>query len=260
MDSVTQYSARLSGKAGLVDETFAVLRLITNGNQQEVDIKSAVINDDILLKSTHNSRTAIWDKLYQRYFHDWERSILLSRLVSDSSFEVGKLFIYYDFCRAEPVLFDAVTQPIYSRFDAGFSGMEISDLQVWLDSIQVEHSEVTEWSPQTRKKLLSNILTVLRDFGLMSGVYRKTFERVYIPASLAGYVLYSLRESLENFGPRSVIEASDWRLFFLDEGDVVNLLKELTDEGHCKFQKQGEIMTLDLKWQSLEGYVEAIAG
>jgi hypothetical protein len=94
----------------------------------------------------------------------------------------------------------------------------------------------------------------------MSGVYRKTFERVYIPASLAGYVLYSLRESLENFGPRSVIEASDWRLFFLDEGDVVNLLKELTDEGHCKFQKQGEIMTLDLKWQSLEGYVEAIAG
>jgi hypothetical protein len=259
MVALEQYSARLSGKAGLVDETFAALRLVNNDYQLE-DVQSAVVHEDVLLKATHESRRAIWNQINQRYFLDWNRARLLARLVSNSNYALAKLFLYYDFCRSEHILFDAVTSPIYERFDAGFSGMEISDLQVWLDSIQVEHSEVTEWSPQTRKKLLSNILTVLRDFGLMSGVYRKTFERVYIPASLAGYVLYSLRESLENFGPRSVIEASDWRLFFLDEGDVVNLLKELTDEGHCKFQKQGEIMTLDLKWQSLEGYVEAIAG
>lgn len=259
MVALTRYSTGLSGKAGLVDETFAVLRLITNG-EQEADIRSAVVDEDILVKATHKSRTAIWDKLHQRYFYDWERSKLLSKLVSNSNYEVGKLFVYYDFCRSETILFDAVTQPIYSRFEAGFSGVEISDLQAWLDSLQDKHPEVTEWSPQTRKKVLSNILTVLRDFGLMSGVNRKTFERVYVPASLAGYVLYSLGESLEQFGPRSVIEAPDWRLFFLDEGDVINLLKELTHEGHCKFQKQGEIMTLDLKWPNLEGYVEAITG
>lgn len=242
-----------------MDETFAVLRLITNG-EQEADIKSAVVNDDILIKATHKSRTAIWDKLHQRYFYDWERTKLLSKLVSNSNYEVGKLFVYYDFCQAETILFDAVTQPIYERFEAGFSGVEISDLQAWLDSEQANHPEVTEWSPQTRKKVLSNILTVLRDFGLMTGVNRKIFERVYVPASLAGYVLYSLQEKLDQFGPRTVIASPDWRLFFLDKGDVVNLLKELTHEGHCNFQKQGDVMTLELKWPSLEEYVEAIAG
>jgi hypothetical protein len=87
---------------------------------------------------------------------------------------------------------------------------------------------------------------------------RKTFERVYVPPILAGYLLYSLKESLDKFGPLPVIEASDWRLFFLDEGDVVNLLKELTHEEYCTFHKQGEVMSLDLKWQNLEGFVNAI--
>jgi hypothetical protein len=259
MVAITKYSTRLSGKAGLVDETFAVLRLVTDGNH-EATIKSAVMDDDFLSKATHESRRAIWNKLYQRYFHNWERSKILSKMVSNSNFELGKLFVYYDFCQSESILFDAVTQPIYNRFEAGFSGVEISDLQVWLDSVLNEHPEVTDWSPQTRKKVLSNILTVLRDFGLMTGVYRKVFERVYVPVSLAGYVLYSLQKDLEQFGPRTVIEAPDWRLFFFDEGDVVNLLKELNNEGHCRFQKQGEVMTLDLKWSNLEGYVEAIAG
>ena len=257
MVASAKYSTGLSGKAGLVDETFAALRLVANG-KLEADVKAAVVVDDLLGKATHESRNAIWAKLHQRYFRDWERAALLSKLVSTSTFELGKLFVYYEFCRSESILYDAVTQPIYSRFQAGFSGIEISDLQAWLDGIQADHPEVMDWSPQTRKKVLSNILTVIRDFGLMSGVNRKSFERVFVPASLAGYVLYSLQESLEKFGPRTVIESPDWRLFFLDEGDVVTLLKELAHEGHCRFQKQGEVMTLDLKWQNLEGYVEAV--
>jgi hypothetical protein len=257
MSSLTKYSTRLSGKAGLVDETFAVLNLVMAGKHKAA-IKSAVMDDDFLSKATYESRRAVWNKLTQRYFHDWQRTTFLSKLVSNSSFELGKLFVYYEFCRAEPVLYDAITQPVYNRFESGFSGVEISDLQAWLDSVQADHPEVSEWSPQTRKKLLSNILTVLRDFGLMSGVTRKTFERAYVPASLAGYVLYSLKESLEQFGPRTVIEAPDWRLFFQDEDDVISLLNELTNEGYCTFQKQGEIMTLELKRENLEGFVEAI--
>jgi len=257
MVASAKYSTGLSGKAGLVDETFVALRLVANG-KLEADVKAAVVVDDLLGKATHESRNAIWAKLHQRYFRDWERAALLSKLVSTSTFELGRLFVYYEFCRSESILYDAVTQPIYSRFQAGFSGIEISDLQAWLDGIQADHPEVMDWSPQTRKKVLSNILTVIRDFGLMSGVNRKSFERVFVPASLAGYVLYSLQESLEKFGPRTVIESPDWRLFFLDEGDVVTLLKELAHEGHCRFQKQGEIMTLELTWPNLEGYVEAV--
>jgi hypothetical protein len=255
----SRYSTGLSGKAGLVDETFAALRLVQSG-KTATEIRTAVMVDDFLGKATHESRKAIWEKLHQRYFQDWKRVSFLSKLIAQSSSETGKFFVYYDFCRTEPILYDAVTRPIYSRFQSGFSGIEISDLQTWLDGIQAEHPEILDWSPQTRKKVLSNILTVLRDFGLMSGANRKSFERVFVPTTLAGYILYSLHESLDKFGARTVIESLDWRLFFLDEGDVVNLLKELTQEGHCRFQKQGEVMTLELTKPNLEDYVEAITG
>jgi len=258
--SLTKYSAALSSKAGLVDETFVALRLVASGKSVE-ELRFAFLQEDLLGKDTQENRLTIWKKIHQRYLADWRRATLLSRVVTGiSKHDLARLFAYYDFCRAESILYDAVTQPVYARFENGFNGIEIADLQTWLDGIETAHLEVKEWSPQTRKKVLSNVLTVLRDFGLMSGVYRKTFERVYVPVTLAGYVLYTLRESLAQFGPRPVIESPDWRLFFLDEGDVVNLLKEMTHEGYCTFQKQGEIMTLDLKWQDLEGYVEAITG
>ena len=251
------YTTGLSGKAGLVKETVTALRLIAKGFTEDA-VRAAFLEEDILGKDTYENRLSIWKKIHQRYLGNWNRAILLSRIISEENLGNTKLFLYYEFCKVESILYDAIVSPICSRFAAGFNGVEISDLQAWLDNVETEHPEVTNWSPQTRKKVLSNILTVLRDFGLMSGVNRKSFEQVFVPASLAGYVLYSLQESLEKFGPRTVIESPDWRLFFLDESDVVTLLKELSHEGHCRFQKQGEVMTLDLKWPNLEGYVETI--
>lgn len=258
--SIPKYTATLSSKAGLVEETLAALRLVSDGKSED-DLRFAFLQEDLLGKDTHENRLTIWKRLHQRFFVNWKRTVTLAKMVNwVSNFNYARLFIYYDFCISEPILFDAVTKPVFNRFSNGFSGIEISDLQAWLDSIQIEHPEVSEWSPQTRKKILSNVLTVLRDFGLMSGVSRKKFERVFMPTSLAGYILYSLKDRLDQFGPFAVIDASDWQLFWLDQSDVLNLLKELTREGYCIFQKQGEIMTLNLKWQSLEAYVEAVTG
>lgn len=258
--SFPKYSAALSSKAGLVDETLMALRFIVGGKSED-ELRSAVIQEDLLGKDSYENRLTIWKRLHQRFFLDWKRTSLLAKIVDwVSSYEQARLFIYYEFNLSETILFDAITKPVYDRFANGFSGIEVSDLQTWLDSIQAEHPEVNDWSPQTRKKVLSNVLTILRDFGLMSGVNRKVFERVFIPVSFAGYVLYSLKDRLGYFGPLAVIDAPDWHLFWLDEGDVTNLLKEMTREGFCNFQKQGEVMTLDLKWQNLEEYVEAITG
>jgi hypothetical protein len=257
INRVSKYTTGLSGKAGLVEETFTALRMISDGKDKEA-VRFAFLQEDILGKDTHESRLSIWKKINQRYFGDWKRVQALSKLVTTLPYDTARFLIYYEFCRSEPILYDAITTVAYKRFANGFNGVDIGDLQAWLDSLLESHPEVNDWSPQTRKKVLSNVLTVLRDFGWMSGVARKTFERVYVPPILAGYVLYSLKGSLDQFGPLSVIESSDWRLFFLDEGDIVSLLKELTHEEHCTFHKQGEVMSLDLKWQNLEEFVNAI--
>ena len=253
-----KYSSRLSGKASLEEETLITLQLISEGYTVE-EIKTAVINDDILGKSTHGTRKAVYEKVNQRYLSNIAIREQLAKIVDNTSnSNEKKQYIYYELCKSEPILYDAIIGPVWDRFEKGYSGIEISDLQVWLDERSDVHPEILEWSPQTRKKLLSNIITVLRDFGIMSGKTRKVFDSVYLPINVYGYVLYRMNETLDMIGPQSIMEHPDWRLFLKDEDDVLALLDEASTAGFCTFKRQGSVMTLNLRWPDLGGFVEAI--
>lgn len=255
-----KYSSRLSGKASLVEETLISLQLISEGYSVE-EIKTAVINDDILGKSTHGTRKAVYEKVNQRYLSNFEIREQLAKVVNNSSnSNEKKQYIYYELCKSEPILYDAITGPVWDRFENGYSGVDISDLQVWLDDISDNHPEILEWSPQTRKKLLSNIITVMRDFGLMSGKTRKVFESGYIPINVFGYIFYRLTDTLDMIGPQSIIEHPDFRLFLKDEDDVIALLDDASAAGFCTFKRQGSVMTLNPRWPNLGGFVEATTG
>jgi hypothetical protein len=254
----TTYSAGLSGKASLIDETLTVLRLVAEG-QSLADIRAAVLDSDVLGKATQANRRSVWARIHQRYLADWSKACRLAALVNSlDDRNAGNLLIYSEFCLSDQVLFDAITGPIYERYESGFTGVEIDDLQTWLDSVEPAHPEVRKWSPQTRKKVLSNVLTVLRDFGFMSGVARKSFQPIYLPLPVFGYMLYRLSETSPMAGPRGVVAADSWRLFFLDEDDVLRLLGEATSAGYCTYKRQGDVMTLELTWPNLEAYVAAI--
>ena len=261
MLSVKQpYSASLSGKAGLLDETLTTLGLVVNGSDLEA-VRAAIVEGDVLGKATHENRLSVWKKIHERYLTNWPQAVLLAKMVTASpDYNSARLLIYYEFCRSEPILYDAIVGSVYEQFSAGFTGVEISDLQTWLDSVETDHPEIRRWSPQTRKKVLSNILTVLRDFGLMAGTAHKVFQPVYLPVPVFGYVLYRLHDAPQPPGPRGVISASDWRLFFQDEEDVIALLDEAAAAGDCTFKRQGDVMTLALRWLNTEAYVAAIAG
>ncbi|HKZ86637.1 MAG TPA: BrxA family protein [Anaerolineae bacterium] len=254
------YSTSLSGKAGLLDETLTTLRLVANGSDLEA-VRAAIVKGDVLGKATHKNRLSVWEKIHERYLTNWPQAVLLAKMVMASpDRNSARLLIYYEFCCSEPILYDAIIGPVFGRFSGGFTGVEISDLQTWLDSVEADHLEIRRWSPQTRKKVLSNILTVLRDFGLMAGTARKVFQPVYLPLPVFGYVLYRLHDVPQLPGPRGVISAPDWRLFFQDEEDVIALLNEAAAAGYCTFKRQGDVMTLDLRWSTREAYVAAIAG
>ena len=251
----TPYSASLSGKAGLLEETLAILRLVAEGQDVEA-VRAAVLEGDLLGKATHENRLSIWHKVHERYLTDWARAQQIAQMVSlQVERNAMSLLLFYEFCRSESILHEAVVGPVYGRFAAGFTGMEVSDLQTWLDTNEDAHPEVKRWSPQTRKKVLSNILTILRDFGLMSGTARKTFQSIYVPLPIFGYILYCLHDTPQPPGPRGVTTSPDWRLLFLDEDEVVALLDEATAAGYCSFKHQGEVMTLTLNWPNMEAYL-----
>lgn len=251
------YSSALSSKTSLIEETLAVLRQIDEGHSTD-QVRSMVLEQDLLGKATQSTRESVWDHVHARYLGDEARAQTLARMiVRGADRQTERLVLFYEFCRSIPLLYDVTVECVYPRYAAGYSGIDKAVVQQYFDEIAAAHPELTEWSPQTRDKVVSNILTTLRDFGLLRGTQRKKFSRLYVPLAAFVYVLYRLGAD-GAVAPSQVLEARDWQLFFLEQPDVVVLLDEATGAGHCTFKHQGDVYTLELSYPSLEACVEAL--
>ena len=255
--STPTYSSALSGKGSLLQETVAVLRQIDQGHSTE-QIRAMVIEQDLLSKTTLSTRESVWDHIHARYLSDDRRAHTLARMVVHApDRQTERLVLFYELCRSSSLLYDVMAECVYPHYGAGYSGIDKTVIQRYFDESAANHPELTEWSPQTREKVVSNILTALRDFGLLRGTQRKEFSRLYVPLAAFVYVLYRLAADGVT-APRQVLEARDWRLFFLEQSDVVVLLDEATAAGHCAFKHQGDVYTLELSYPSREACVEAL--
>lgn len=255
--SNTAYSSGLSSKGSLIDETLVVLRQIDQGHSID-QVRTMVVEQDLLGKTARSTREAIWKRIHERYLNNTALTPTLTRMVVHApDRQTEKLVLFYEFCRSKPLLRDVTIECVYPHYAGGYSGIDKTVIQGYLDEVSPAHPELEAWSPQTRGKVVSNILTVLRDFGLLEGTQRKVFSRLYVPLPTFVYVLYRLTGD-GIVAPSQVLKARDWRLFFLAQADVVMLLEEATAAGHCTFKHQGDIYSLDLRYPSLEACVEAL--
>ena len=251
------YSSALSAKAALLDETLAVLREV-DGGRSVSDVQAMVMDRDLLGKTTVGTRESIWESIHARYLTDEHNPELVARMVVHApDRQTERLVLFYEFSRSSPILRDTTIHYIYSRYAEGYGRIDKTDIQAHFDSIATEHPELEAWSPQTRDKVASNLLTILRDFGLLEGLQQKEFTRVYVPLPAFVYVLYRLADD----GLRTaqeVLACEDWRLFFLEMDDLLVMLDEATAANHCTFKHQGDVYSLDFRYPSLEACVEAL--
>jgi hypothetical protein len=259
LPSPVAYTSNLSRKGALLDETLVVLAQIQAGDSLET-VRARILDEDLLHKTTRSTREAVWKVIRAQYLQNDGILSPLARMVTRSQqHATARLVLFYEFCQSEPLLRDTTLHCIYPRYLAGFSGVSKPDIQKFFDDLTPEHPEIADWSPQTRGKVVSNILSILRDFGLLEGTQRKTFARLYVPLPAFVYVLYRLRdEGLE--AALAIVGADAWRLFLLEREDVLNLLEECTAEGHCIFKHRGDVMDLEWVYSNLEACVEAITG
>ena len=83
--------------------------------------------------------------------------------------------------RQDHLLYDFVQQIVVQRWFAGERQLIRADVQRFLDSVQSAHPEVDKWSHSTREKLSRNMLTTLRDFGLLQGTVSKQIVEPIVP-------------------------------------------------------------------------------
>ncbi len=143
------------------------------------------------------------------YARDPDRSVLRSALL----LHVPRQF---------KLLYDIVQEVIVPRWQSGDPTVSRTDVQRFLDSQQPDHPEIDAWSFSTRGKLASNMLTILRDYGLLTGAAQKRIVEPVISVDVARHLERLLQE--EGVSPSEIPDHPDWRLWLWTPGRANSVL------------------------------------
>jgi hypothetical protein len=202
----------------------------------------------LLRKGTQETRQRIWDALNWRYFAWNPPHWVLAELseaakgdVTDRHF-VGLAYLHY--ARRDRLTFDFVTNEAWTRWRSRALEIRRDDVLDFLARYEARDTAVKKWRESTRKKLAGNLLSSLRDFGLLVGVQRKSLQR---PAIAPGVVLHLCRLlDGEGLRGRALLEARDWRLFLWEPHDTSLALAQLAQRGEIRFERSGRTVVLEV--------------
>jgi hypothetical protein len=255
-----QYNSSIASKGALTSDVKIVLREIDAG-QSPAQMRQAVIEDDLLDRGTLQNRQTVWREITRRYIsgQEPEHVMALARMVTGCSNSTAvDLALFYEYCQADALLYDLTAYGTYELYQSARTALDKADINDWLTRQEAAHPEIAKWSPATRNRLISSYLATIRDFGLVSGTKQKEFRKMYVPREAFVYALYHHKD--RGVEGKALISSTDWRLFLLNEREVILLLEDAANGGFIHFRRAGDIYDLRFVYDNLSEVVHAITG
>ena len=239
------YSTRNSSKGALLGETQSVFRALASGKSL-AELHAECLTGGILRHRAQETRERVWDLLHWRFFAWRPPPWVLADLSASAGHEVtspefvGLVLLHY--ARRDRLTFDFATGKLWSLWKSGGREVLRNDVSDFL--AEDASSPSGRWRETTRLKVAGNVLSALRDFGLLSGVQRKLIRQPSVPVNVALHLCRLLRE--EGLRGRSILEAADWHLFLWDQEDTTRALAQLAQRGNLRFERAGRSVVLEV--------------
>lgn len=241
------FSARNSSKGALVSETQAVFRAFSGRTPLE-KFRQQCLRGTILRQRARETRHRIWEAIHWRFFAwhppQWVLMDLAEAAKDDSSLLRFTGFVYLHYARRDRLTFEFVTAKLWEIWQSKTVEVRRDDVLDFLAACDDQHPKVRTWRETTRKKLAGNVLSALRDFGLLKGVQRKVIQQPAVSPEVALHLCRLLYA--EGLRGRSVLEARDWRLFLWGPNQVAEALGRLAQLGKLRFERSGRTVVLEV--------------
>lgn len=246
LDPAAPYFSRLSARSALYTELHQLLDashdLLTVGGY-----RALVIEENVLARPSAAARSKLWKELKGRYRLDAADPVFSAfwtewrRCESDP--ERG-LTAYVLFSLNDRLVAEIGCEWLFSLLRRAPADIRVADVLAFISLAEVDHPEVSSWSPKTRLAVAQKYGASVRDFGLAKGTSRKTTIRPALYASPVRLLVQALR--LAGVRPLELVRARAFRLLALDESEVIDALGELNRMGSLRFRMQGDIVELDV--------------
>lgn len=239
------YSARNSSKGALIPEARAVFRALASGMALE-DVQHASLGGRLFRQKARETRRRIWQALNWRFFiwrpPAWVVADLANASLDAASEKHFVGLVYLHTVRRDRLTYDFVTRALWTLWRSNVRAVRRADVMDFIaQNISLESAK---WRTSTRLKVAGNVLSALRDFGLLSGVQKKKLQRPYVDLDVVLHLCRLL--DAEGLRGRALLEAEDWRLFLWDIQDTSQALAQLAQRGDVSFERSGRTVVLDV--------------
>ncbi|MBA3547591.1 MAG: DUF1819 family protein [Nannocystis sp.] len=238
------YSTRGTGKGGLLAESSAILRALQRGATL-AELRAEVLAGRILHQRARITREGIFKRLAHRLLDHGQPWIFETLLVALDQGERSPEFLSSLLLRyvlQDRLVFDFVTGPLWARWRDGQLGVDRDDLLAFFDWAREAQPQLGRWTEPTRKRLAGDILSCLRDLGLLEGTQRKRLVRPVLPLSTAEHLLRVL--IAEGKRGAEILDDPTWRIFLCTPNDVADVLTRLSQTRRIGFERAGSHVVL----------------
>lgn len=242
---VGDFSARNTSKGALIDESARVFAAIASGTSVD-EVHEQSLCGTLLNQRSFINRRRIWTSIQQRYLipeMPWITDLLAEKCSLGAHSAEFTSLLYFLYSLRDRLTFEFVTTVLWPKGYRAQPAVSREDVLDLLASATKQQPQIDRWSESTRIKLAGSILTALRDFGVLKGKQKKFLIQPPLPLSTAEAILRILIS--EGRRGRQVLEDPTWRLFFLTEAEVAQVLGRLAQVGTIRFEKAGTTVVLD---------------
>ena len=165
--------------------------------------------------------------------------------------------LYFFAAQSDTLLHDVVTEVLAQFQSAGKADVTPGDIRAALTGWMSEGKVAGQWSENTLVRATRELLSTLRDFGILQGAVNKRLAPVYLPVEAFAYVAFYLR--LHQPSGERLLDDPEWRLFFLTHQDVERSFVEAHQHHLLEYRAAGSIIRITFPSNSLEEYAHALA-
>jgi hypothetical protein len=172
--------------------------------------------------------------------------------------EEFKPILLWHITRDEFLFRDFIENWLFDAYKGGIYRIRPEDLHEYLATIstrggQTEH----DWSASTLERVATGLLKMAADFGLLTDGLVKEFAHYHVPERSLTYLIRAVLEH-EAGSPRRMLDSAEWRLFLMQEDDVVNELLRLHQYREVEFEAAGSLVQLSMRLESPLLYAEEL--
>lgn len=256
----TLYTSQLQAGLGMIPETLEILQL-WEPEISPSQLAERVISEGLFSRATaRRAHNLVTEMFAPRFLSAGGEAASRIKFLQEHHFPreaIAQLCFLYT-ARAQRIFRDFVVEIYWPRYSGGATMLTQNDAKSFVLQALDSGRMVKRWSESTISRVSGYLLGCCADFGLVGEAKRlgRPIRRFAIRPDVALYLVHDLHFS--GLSDKAILQHPDCFLFGFHSGEILTILKTLSNDGHFLIQSGAELVQISWKYPSMDACLHAL--